>query len=40
VIEQNCLVRQGKALALPSRRPDYRDDKVYLEAESRNRRAA
>ena len=40
VIEQNGLVRQGKVFALPSGQPDYRDDEVYLEAESRIRRAA
>ena len=40
VIEQNCLVRQGKILVLQSGKPDYRDDVVYLEAESRKRRAA
>jgi uncharacterized Zn finger protein len=40
VIEQNCLFRQGKVLSLPSGEPDYRDDEVYLEAESRVRRAA
>lgn len=40
VIEQNCLVRQGKVLVLPSGEPDDRDDEVYLEAESRVRRAA
>ena len=40
VIEQNCLVRQGKVLVLPSGEPGGRDDEVYLEAEARVRRAA
>ena len=40
VIEQNCLVRQGKVLVFPSGEPDDRDDEVSLEAESRVRRAA
>jgi hypothetical protein len=37
VIEQNCRVRQGKVLVLPSGEADDRDDEVYLEAESRIR---
>jgi hypothetical protein len=40
VSEQNCLVRQGKVMTLPTGEPDYPDDAVYLEAESRVRRAA
>jgi hypothetical protein len=40
VIEQNCLARQEKVLALPSGEPDYQDDEVHLGAESFIRRAA